>query len=191
MAVTLRRGFKTEAERISIGLRQELGLSPFERLDCTQLCKHLGVPILTIDELRHDGAALKYIAILKAPSSGFSALTVSAGTRRLIVFNPRHPPGRRTNSLAHEISHIILEHPFTPALGIGGCRNWHEDLEAEADWLAGTLLVPREGALEWMRIDGSIEDGAEHFGVSQALFRWRVNQTGVARQIEASSRYYR
>jgi Zn-dependent peptidase ImmA (M78 family) len=84
-----------------------------------------------------------------------------------------------------------LEHPFTPALGIGGCRDWHEDLEAEADWLAGTLLVPREGALDWMRNDGSIEDGAEHFGVSQALFRWRVNQTGVARQIEASSRFYR
>src|SRR2546427_12999809 len=125
MAVNLRRGFKTEAERISIALRHELGLSPFDRLECPQLCRHLGVPILTLDELRDDGAGPNHIAILKAPGSGFSALTVGAGSKRLIVFNPRQPPGRRANSLAHEISHIILEHPFAPPLGIGGCRNWN------------------------------------------------------------------
>lgn len=191
MAVKFRWGFKTEAEGISMSLRVELDLRPIDRLDCVRLCDYLGIPTLPLDQLNKAGASVEHIAQLKAPNSGFSALTVGVGTKRLIVYNPRHPPGRRANSLAHEISHIVLEHPFTPALGMGGCRKWNEDLEAEADWLAGALLVPREGALEWMQDSGSLEDGAEHFGVSRALFRWRVNQTGVMRQIEASSRFYR
>ena len=75
-----------------------------------------------------------------------------------------------------------------PALGVGGCRYWDPALEAEADWLAATLLVPREGALAWRRTGGSDAEGARHFGVSSALFRWRVNQTGVSNQLRATGR---
>lgn len=57
-------------------------------------------------------------------------------------------------------------------------------LEQEADWQAGALLVPRDGALEWMHSNGSIEEGAEHYRVSRALFQWRVNQTGIVRQLK-------
>jgi Zn-dependent peptidase ImmA (M78 family) len=57
--------------------------------------------------------------------------------------------------------------------------------EAEADWLGATMLVPRESALEWMRQSGDLEDGARNFGVSIELFRWRVNHTGVVRQVAA------
>src|SRR5580693_4946904 len=85
---------------------------------------------------------------------------------------------RRANSLAHELSHILLEHPMSPALGDGGCRSWDARLEAEADWQAGALLVPRDAGLVWMRSNGSLEQGATHFGVSIPLFQWRVNQTG-------------
>jgi Zn-dependent peptidase ImmA (M78 family) len=117
----------------------------------------------------------------------FSAMTVAAGTRKLIVYNPKHPAGRQANSLAHELSHILLEHPMASALGDGGCRQWDPRLEAEADWQAGALLVPREAGLAWMRSNGSLEEGAAHFGVSVPLFQWRVNQTGVVRQLAASS----
>ena len=61
---------------------------------------------------------------------------------------------------------MLLEHPLTPALGIGGCRQWNPVLEAEADWQAGALLVPRQAALEWMQTGRTLEDGARHFGVS-------------------------
>jgi hypothetical protein len=47
------------------------------------------------------------------------------------------------------------------------------------------MLVPRESALEWMRQNGDLEDGARNFGVSIELFRWRVNHTGVVRQVAA------
>jgi hypothetical protein len=55
-----------------------------------------------------------------ARASGFSALTICSRTRRLIVYNPRRPPARRANSVVHEVSHVVLEHPTAPALGDGG-----------------------------------------------------------------------
>ena len=66
--------------------------------------------------------------------------------------------------------------------GDGGCRNWDSQLEAEADW-QGALLVLRDGALEWLRNGGKLKDGADNFGVSLELFRWRVNHTGIAKQL--------
>ena len=187
MAGDLARGFKSAAERLAIAVRHDLGLDPLAPIDCAEICKDLGIPIVTVPELVSSGASPHSIQRILAPHAKFSAMTVAAGTRRLIVYNPRHPAGRRANSLAHELSHILLEHPMLPALGEGGCRVWDSRLEAEADWQAGTLLVPREAGLAWMRSNGSLEEGAIHFGVSVQLFQWRVDQTGVRRQLAASS----
>jgi hypothetical protein len=182
----LRHGFKAEAERLALEVRAELDLGTLSPIDCIELCRVLGVPVVTVADLVSSGASPRSVQSLLAPSAKFSALTVAAGTKRLIVYNPQHPAGRRANSLAHELSHMLLEHPLLPALGNGGCRLWNSTLEDEADWQAGALLVPREAALEWMRSNGSIEEGAAQYGVSRALFQWRVNQTGVMRQLEAS-----
>jgi Zn-dependent peptidase ImmA (M78 family) len=179
----LRRGFKADAERIAESVRAELGLEPSQPLDCLALAHHLGIEVIALRELRRHGAKEQSIRTLISDDAGFSATTVCAGTRRLIVYNPRDAPGRRANSLAHELSHVLLEHEPKPALGAGGCRHWANREEAEADWLGAALLVPREGALDWMTRDGDLDRGAEHFGVSIELFRWRVNHTGVSRQL--------
>ncbi len=179
----LRHGFKADAERIAASVREELGLGGAERLDCVALAQHLGIPVLSLRDLIAYGADRTSVGQLLVAGAEFSALTVCAGTKRLIVYNPSQPRGRKANSLAHELSHVILEHPASPALDATGCRRWDGVLEAEADWLAGVLLVPREGALLWMMNNGSAAEGAAHFGVSGQLFTWRVNQTGVAKQL--------
>ena len=89
------------------------------------------------------------------------------------------------------MSHLVLEHEAAPAIGVGGCRHWDGAQEAEADWLGAAMLVPRESALQWMLRHGDLEEGAANFGVSVDLFRWRVNHTGVARQLAARRRYTR
>lgn len=188
MAATLRRGFKAEAERNSLALRAELGLKAGDCLDWFRLSEHLGIPVVSLEQLVNDGASSASVARLMTRRAGLSALTVCRGTFRLIVYNPAHAPGRRANFLAHEFAHVILEHPPAPAFADGGCRRWNAVLEAEADWQSGALLVPRDGALEWFQDGGTVADGALHFGVSQALFRWRVNQTGVLRQLNTSAR---
>lgn len=183
MADGLRRGFKTEAETLAQHVRAELGLGLLDKLDCTQLAEAWGIPIVTLGELRESGAQEASIQRLLNPAAGFSAATICVGHRRLIVYNPRHSKGRIANSLSHELSHHILEHEPAPAIGIGGCRHWNGTQEAEADWLAGTLLVPRGSALAWLRVNDDWDEGARNFGVSSELFAWRVNHTGVARQI--------
>jgi Zn-dependent peptidase ImmA (M78 family) len=187
MGAQLRHGFKADAERLALELRSELRLGPIDPIDCIEVCNSLGVPVVTLAELISSGASSRSVQCLQSSNAGFSALTVAAGTKRIIAYNPKHPAGRRANSLAHELSHILLEHPLLPALGDGGCRLWNPILESEADWQAGTLLVPRAAALDWMQSNGSVEEGAIRFGVSQALFRWRVNQTGILRQMAASA----
>jgi hypothetical protein len=184
----LRPGFKAQAERIALELRAELGLAPDDRLAPAALAAHLAIPVLALDDLRDEVALPASVERLSQPGAAFSALTVCAGPRRLIVYNPRHPPGRRANSLAHELAHIILEHPPAPPLDQAGRRLWHDAQEAEADWQAAALLVPREGALAWLRRERGPAGGERHFGVSRALFLWRLHQTGAARQFNLATR---
>lgn len=183
MAVKFAHGFKARSERIAHEVRADYGLKSFEPIDCLAICESLLIPVVPINDLVDYGAAASSVRCLLSQHSSFSAVTVCHGTARLIAYNPSHPPGRQASSLAHELSHILLEHPVAPALGAGGCRKWDPRLEAEADWQAGALLVPREAALHWMQRDGSIDRGARWYGVSVPMFRWRVQQTGVARQL--------
>jgi Zn-dependent peptidase ImmA (M78 family) len=183
VAEQLRPGFKAEAEKIAEHVRAELGLGPLDALDCFTLAEAWGIPVVSLGELRENGAKDQSVRRLLSDDAGFSATTVVLGTKRLIVYNPHQPPGRSANSLAHELSHLILEHRAAPAIGVGGCRHWDGLQEADADWLGATMLVPRSSALEWMLQDGDLDAGAMNFGVSLELFRWRVNHTGVVRQI--------
>ena len=183
MAGELRPGFKAEAETIAHAVRAELDLGPLDALDCFRLADAWGIPVVSLGELRADGAKERSIRRLLSEDAGFSATTVVLGTKRLIVYNPRQAPDRRASNLAHELSHLILEHEAAPAIGMGGCRHWDGVQEAEADWLGASLLVPRASALEWMLEHDDLEDGARNFGVSIELFRWRVNHTGVVRQL--------
>jgi Zn-dependent peptidase ImmA (M78 family) len=186
----LRPGFKADAERIALELRAELGLGPADKLDPRDLARHLGIPVIPLRELKGE-VEDAHLARLLAKESPLSALTVCAGTRRLIVFNQRHAPTRRSNSLAHELAHVILEHPPGPVLDPTGHRRWDAERETEADWQAGALLVPREGALAWLMREKSPDGGEKHFGVSRALFLWRVHQTGAVRQFGARFRALR
>jgi Zn-dependent peptidase ImmA (M78 family) len=147
--LTLRRGFKSEAERIASELRAELDLSPLDKLDPAQLAEHLGIPVFGLSEIgRFDGARGGFIHVLQnAERDTFSARTVFVGERRLIIHNDSHAPTRQASNVTHELSHCVLEHPPSPVLSPEGCRNWNSQFEEEADWLAGALLIPREGAV--------------------------------------------
>jgi len=184
VADELRRGFKSDAERTAELVRGDLALGPLDRLDCFALAEAWGIPVVSLGELREDGASEASIRRLMSPDAGFSATTVLVGPRRLIVYNPRNEAGRKASSLAHELAHVILEHEAAPAIGVGGCRHWDGRQEAEADWLGSALLVPRAGALAWMLERDDIDSGASNFGVSLELFRWRVHHTGVLRQVQ-------
>lgn len=181
MAGKLPRGFKAEAERTSERIRRELGLTLHDRLDCHCLAIHLGVRVVPLREMARLGVPTEAVAYLLDPEAGFSAVTVWCGGACLLIHNDEHSPERTANDIVHELSHMLQKHPPLPAISLGGCRDWDDRYEEEANWLAGALLVPRDGAFVHIRRGGSLEDGAIRFGVSLDLFRWRVNATGVSK----------
>lgn len=181
----LRRGFKAEAERIALETRAELGLRPADRLDPQSLAAHLHIPVVALLDLR----ALVPVAVdhlREEDPSCFSAATLFRGSRRVIVTNDSHVAGRRANSLAHELSHVILWHKPGPIIDEMGRRRWIDDDEEEADWLAGCLLVPRDGIYPVMSRLQDVMGAARHFGVSFELMRWRFGHTGVKIQMVRS-----
>lgn len=181
MGSRLPRGFRTEAERVARDYRRALGLTVHDRLDPFALAEYLNVRVLPLHAVTKIGMRPDRVATLASPTSGFSAVTVCCGDLRFLVYNSTHPPTRTANSVTHELSHVICKHPPLPPLGVGGCRQWDARFEEEADCLSSTLLVPRDGAFHRLQRDGSFAAGAEHFGVSEQLFRWRAHTTGVVR----------
>lgn len=186
-----RRGFKAEAERIANELRSELGLSAVDRLEPCNLAEHLAVPVVPMTSLptlfeRTENGFVGFFREIEPDS--FSAVTVFQGSRRIIIHNDSHHLNRQASNLAHELAHCILEHEPAPLTDKSGCRYWRADVESEADWLGAALLIPRDGGLQLARQGLSLEEIAQHFGVSEQLCRWRLHQTGVLRQLERLAR---
>jgi hypothetical protein len=140
----MRRGFKTQAEELSAELRGELNLTRHERLECTKLAAHLCIPVDPVTVLLACGASLDALDCVIARDGDFSAMTQYRGSRCRIFYNPNHSRARTANSLAHELSHVVLEHEPGPAIAPDGTRNFDPEQEEEAEWQAGALLVPRE-----------------------------------------------
>jgi Zn-dependent peptidase ImmA (M78 family) len=175
--VAFRRGFKTESSNLAREVRQELGVAPLDRLDPRKLAKHLDIPILLLSELVVDAPSLNHL--LTNEPDAFSAVTVFCGTRRTIVHNDGHAPARRNSNVSHELSHGLLHHPPTPALDAVGCRIWNQDIEDEAGWLAGELLVTFEAAMAVARQEWTMTEATRRLRVSQDMVRFRVNMSGA------------
>jgi len=176
----LRRGFKTEAESFAIELRDELGLRKTDPLDPWRLAQHLEIPIRTLSESGITAPfAAKYFA--EEGDSQFSAVTVFRGTARIIVHNDAHSRARQASDIAHELSHALLGHPPAQALDERGCRLWDQTIEEEANWQAGTLLVPAPAAWLVAARKYTIEQAAHYYGVSEQMMRYRVNVTGAGK----------
>lgn len=177
-----KRGFKSEAKGITAEVRAELGLTAYDRLDPFQLADHLEIPVLGLSDLALDAPRVRHL--LDVEPEVFSAVTVFAGSRRTIVHNDAHAPTRQASNLAHELAHGLLLHPPTPALDNKGCRHWNQDIEDEAAWLGGALLIPEKAALAIAQGRWSIGTGARHFGVSTRMVQYRVNATGAAKRVK-------
>lgn len=185
--MALRRGFKAEANEIALEVRRELGLRPVDWLDPWALARHLEIPV-------HPIAALSQLApsawrhFSEVHPTVFSAVTVFDGLRRAIYHNDAHSPGRQASNLAHELAHGLLLHPPTPALDDRGCREWDQDIEDEATWLGGALLITEHAALSIVRRGLSLGQAATIYGVSEQMVGYRLNVTGARRRVRIARR---
>jgi Zn-dependent peptidase ImmA (M78 family) len=185
--MAFRRGFKAEANSTADEVRGELGLDRLDALDPLQLAAHLDIPVIGLSGLTDAARGVEHFT--QVEPSTFSAITVFRGKRRLIVHNDGHAPGRCNSNVTHELAHGLLLHPPTPALDDRGCRHWNQNIEDEANWLAGVLLVPERAALSIARRGRTPEEAAEHFGVSAQMMRWRLNVTGAHKRAQRGRGY--
>jgi Zn-dependent peptidase ImmA (M78 family) len=186
--VAYRRGFKSEANAIAGEVREELGLRMLERLDPWVLADHLAVPVVALSDYAADApGALAHLG--QEEPEAFSAVTVFRGTRRMIVHNDFHSAGRQASDVTHELAHALLHHPPTPALDDRGCRFWNRDIEDEANWLAGALLVTEDAALWIVRAGMPLPEAALRFGVSTKMVQFRLNVTGAGKRVARARRF--
>lgn len=128
------------------------------------------------------------------PVSGMSHWN---GTEWIICLGSGDPEVRQRFTLLHEFKHII-DHGHTHWLYTGAATSRqasfrgrtpqltaHEQAERAADYFAGCALVPRTALKQaWATGLQTTTALADHFAVSEAAIRVRINQTGIARALD-------
>lgn len=186
----LRRGFKTWCENAAYGYRRDLGLARNAALPPQELASHLGVTILTPEDLPALQMAARRHLVVTDPSS-WSAVTLKMGSRIVMVVNSGHSVVRGNSNIAHELAHLILEHRATQVFMMDGkmmMKEYDRIQEHEAECLSGALLVPRQALLDLLQQGVPEAELAAYFGVSRELLQMRRLTTGVERQLGYRSR---
>lgn len=181
-----RRGFKAWCEETAASVRRDNDLRDTDPLRAEMVAEWLGVPLMSERELS-DLPAETAKRLVTRHKSAWSAITVSAGDRHLVIFNSSHSEARRSSDVMHELAHIILNHVpkmsfMDPAKGIL-IRSFDKEQEGEANWLAATLLLPRAALLLHRKRQTTDQELRRIFGVSSQMLTFRMNTTGVERQL--------
>lgn len=180
------RGFKSWSDNVSVAIRNRLNLKKHEALSPYELAMYIGVKIIIPKDI--PGLSKETMEFLTSSKGDeWSAVTIQNDTVKIIVTNPLHSERRRANTLMHELSHIIRRHTssqvYINEMGIT-FRNFDKLQEAEADWLAGSLLLPRSVLIYCHFKKYSIEEACQIYGVSKSLFIYRMNKSAVKKQFK-------
>jgi Zn-dependent peptidase ImmA (M78 family) len=174
----LRRGFKAEAKKIALEVRGELKVETFAPLDPYGLAALYGIEVYDLSTPDLSSEAVAHFTSLRIEI--FSAALIPLDTGSVIIENHAHEPVRRRSTMAHEMSHVILEHEFEVLLATdNGCRSSSSVIEFEAAELSGELLIPSDAARMVALRDWSDQQVATYFNVSEQMARWRINSTGA------------
>lgn len=183
----LKRGFRAKAENTATLVRTRLSLQRWDPLPPRDLAASLGVIVWKPEEVPElDAETLTHLT----SSSGdeWSAVTIKIGSKDIIIFNSAHSPARQNSDLMHELAHIVLRHtPATVFISTDsdfGIRSYDPEQEAEAEWLAGCLLLPRAGLFNCQMKKLPPEEIISLYGVSRDLLCYRQNVTGITRQFK-------
>ena len=150
------------------------------------LAQHLGLTVWSVRDV--EGMTSQDLAILcDRGDNSWAALTMRIGVANLIVYKPVFSKGRRNNVIMHELAHIILGHELSDAciLEDGSLvpGNFSQIQEDEADWLAGTLLLPRPALLSIRKRALDDSQACGEYYVSRKMLAWRFRMTGVDYQL--------
>jgi len=187
----VKRGFKSQCEKRSLKIRASLGLSDIDPLNAYDLANNLGVTIWAADQIT--GVSEKdLLQLTSIDTDSWSAFTSRIGIHNLIVYNPNQSPPRINSVIMHELSHILLGHTLAEVLTTADGQvvpsHYDQEQEDEADWLAGTLLLPRPALLLVIGNNQDTPTICNNYLVSKQMLNWRVRMTGVKHQLHSRNR---
>jgi IrrE N-terminal-like domain len=181
--MSLRRGFKAESNRISLWLRQELDLAPTAPIDLHAVAKRIGLVIVPLSEFRTEcPSAVDQLTVVD-PSAWSAGLIPVGPSEKILLHNDAHSPVRQRSNIAHEIAHVLSNHPLTLPLDNSGCRVVDQGVEEEANWLGGVILIPDAAAVYIVRAALTTQEACHQYGVSADLLRMRINLSGARKRV--------
>lgn len=184
MSKKYRYGFKAEANRFSLELREEMGISPNEPLCPWKLADHLSVPIIELSDLP-DCDEKKYLMNGKGKEE-FSATVCYGGTKAFIINNDVHIRKRQASDIAHELAHVLMGHPPSPPFDKTGKREFLAEIEKEAEWLGPALLVSEHAALHAYKViqasQHTLASLSDDWSITEDVIRMRMNAVGAAKR---------
>lgn len=189
----LRRGFKASCENIARLQRRQLNLAPPAPLNPYDLARRLRIIVHTVEEV--PGLSPECLhTLLHEGADSWSAVTLTANGRSVIILNSAHAKSRLASDLVHEIAHILIGHnPSRVDVAEDGSlmlNTYSRDQEDEANWLAGCLLLPREALILIRSQKLDLTTAARKYGISLAMLQYRINVTGVDYQLQRRSAFY-
>src|SRR6266851_5603356 len=187
--MTLRRGFRAEAERLSAALRSDLGIGAADPLPLDAAVRAGKAVMVSAADLIE---VERLVELERLQAFAFSACTFDVNGVTVIVYNPLRSEPRQHSDVAHELSHLLLKHELTEIREVAGLpfRTCRPDQEEEATALGGTLLLPRPLLLLAASRGMDIGDISRIYAVTPEVARYRLNTAGVLQQISrARARY--
>lgn len=170
------RGFKAAADRIAVGLRRQMGLSASAPIDVEALAARLQIAVVPLSSFA-ERLPQQVEQLITRDVSAFSASLLYVGGAKAILVNDGHSRPRRNSNVAHELAHALLAHPPQPFDHAKG-RTYDQGVEAEANGLAGHILVPNAAALHIVR-SGTEDAACDRYGVSRKMLEWRLDVSGA------------
>ena len=182
--MTLRRGFKTEANKYAREFRLELKIPPDGPLCPWRLAQHLLVPVFKLSELaKEDTRAAFFLG-----QNGlweFSGATFILRYRRIIVINDGHSPKRQASDPIHELSHCVLGHAPALDLVTSPSRQYDKVQEEEANYLGPALLISEEAALSIVRGGLTRAEASALYSVTEDVVQMRINLTAATKRVRS------
>jgi Zn-dependent peptidase ImmA (M78 family) len=177
--MSLRRGFKSEANWLARNVRDEQGIAPHLPLCPWQTAELLGFPVRALSEYAKEAPEAVFYLSSTRGQRDFSAITIFDGQSRLIIHNDSHDKKRQAANIAHELAHGLLLHPPKAPFDGQGSRHYDRVIEEEANWLGPTLLVSEEAAMHIARMDLPLSRASDVYGASEDVVRMRLNVTAA------------
>jgi len=182
----LRRGYKSWCENAAKRYRIELGVNAEDPLSPHELVSYLGFKVWKPEEIPDVSDKVIQTLLHDDPNS-WSAVTLCLNPFGIIIVNSSHSDARQSSDVMHELAHIILAHKAARVdvseAGHMLLSSYSSIQEEEADWLCGTLLLPRPALTHICYLKMSDQEACRKYAVSRQMLTYRMNVTGVKKQM--------